>query len=116
MKSFLLNRSGDYVIRNNEFVMIEGDEELAQCVRILLQTSKEEWFLDVDHGLDREPIFAKPFNEVNAKDSIIESVLQEPRIASVEEITFSRVDRMLEIDMKLLKSDGEILLVEGVTV
>lgn len=116
MKSFLLDSSGDYVIRNNEFVLIEGDEELAQCVRVLLQTSKEEWFLDTDLGLDRETIFSKQFNEVNAKDSIIETVLQESRIESVEDITFSKTGRLLEISLSLLKADGELLNVEGVSV
>jgi hypothetical protein len=116
MKTLLIDQTGDLVFKNGDFVLIEGDEELAQSVKVLLQTSKGEWFLDESFGLDRNSIFSKNFNEEEAKNSIIEVLAQEERIASVEEITFSRIARELYVTLSLLKQDGTALLLQEVNI
>lgn len=114
MKTLLLDETGDLVLEQGSFLWIEGDEELAQSVRMILGTAKGEWFLDEEFGLDREPIFVKKFNENEARDSIIEALSVEPRIASVEEMKFTREGRVLSVDLTLRKQDGETLYVQGV--
>lgn len=114
MKSFKLDENGDFVLQNGSFVMVEGDDELAQQATIAIKTSKGDWFLDPDEGTDREPLFAKIFNESEAKESIIESLEELSEPVTVEEITFSRVNRTLSIDLTLAKEDGSLLNVEGV--
>lgn len=114
VKAIKLDENGDYIIENGSFVMIEGNEQLAQEVRIAVQTSKGEWFLDLDEGMNREALFAKKFDENNAKTSIIESLMSLSEPLSVESITFNRVNRLLLVDMILRKDDGVRLIVEGV--
>lgn len=114
MKSPLIDETGDVVFKNGDLVMIEGDEELAQGIRVLLETSLEEWFLDPDFGLDRNSILVKKFNEMEATDAIIEALEAESQIAFLEKITFAITGRSLTIDLSLLKANGEVLDIEGV--
>lgn len=116
MKTFLLDETGDLVVENGSFVWVEGDEELAQSVRVLLQTAVGEWFLDNELGVNRDPITAKRFSENEARDSIIESLAAEPRISSIDSIVFTKVGRELLIDLVLLKADGDTLEMTGVNI
>lgn len=116
MKAIKIDENGDWVYENGAFVMIEGDEQLAQEARISIQTSKGEWFLDLDAGMDRKPLFAKVFNENNAKNSIIESLMGTSEPLAAEKIAFAKVDRVRYVDLVLRKEDGELLNVEGVRV
>jgi phage baseplate assembly protein W len=114
MKTLLLNQEGDFVLEQGSFLWVEGDEELAQSVRVILQTRLGEWFLNLGLGLDRNTILGKNFNEVEAKSSIIEALAEEPRISGVEEITFTKTGRELSVSLKLLKENGEVLLLTEV--
>lgn len=114
MKSLLLDETGDIVIENGTFVMAEGDDELAQQVRIAWQTAKGEWFLDPDEGTNREPLIAKQFNENNARDSLIESLTGLTEPIDVETLSFSREGRTLFVDAILRKQGGTTLTMEGV--
>jgi hypothetical protein len=114
VKAIKLDENGDYIIENGSFVMIEGDEQLAQEVRFAVQTSFGEWFLDLNEGMHREALFAKRFDENDAKNSIIEALMNLSEPLSVESITFNRVNRLLLVDMILRKEDGARLIVEGV--
>ncbi len=106
--------NGDLVLSGGSFLYVEGDIELAQSVENVLATAKGEWFLDEDHGLERDAILGKQFNESEATDAIIEAVTQEERIASVEDIryAFDKVTRTLSVSMQLRKDDGEIIPLE----
>lgn len=118
MKSYLLDETGDLVIRDGQFAMVEGNEELAQQVRISLQTEKGEWFLDLEEGLDYNSIFSKDFNETEARDAILEAIadVSEPLLA--EEITFVRDEKARKMEIKpiLRKENGDELDVEGVEI
>lgn len=116
MKSIKLDKNGDSVMVDGDFVWIEGDEELAQQVAITLKTAKEEWFLDLDEGMDRTPFFSKTFLENEAKDSLIEAVGQVPGIAMAEDISFSRSGRVLTVSMTLRKEDGDTLELQEVEI
>lgn len=118
MKSFKLDENGDLILENGSFVMIEGDEELAQQARISIQTEKGEWFLDPEEGMDREPIFTKFFNEIDAKDSIMESTIGTSEPLRFESIDFHRDvrSRKTTVDIVMQKEDGEVLTLEGVEI
>lgn len=114
MKSFLLDNKGDLVMKNGTFVIVEGNEELKQQIRMSLLTSKGEWFLDVEEGMDREPIFSKFFNEVEARDSIIESLSNLSETVLVEEINFIRdmQKREMQVLLSLRKENEEAFKLE----
>lgn len=108
MESLKLEK-GDLIIENGDLATIEGVDEVSQCIERVLTTNKDEWFLDVHHGLDYAVIFAKPFDEEQARLAIVEAVYQEPRVRSVEniEFRFDRRDRYLEIFVEVVLQNGE---------
>lgn len=114
MKALKLDETGDFILENGEFVMIEGDEQLAQEAEISIGTKKGEWFLNLDEGMDRTPIIGKNFNENGARSSIIESLIGTSEPLAAESIVFAKVDRTLLVDAEFKKEDGTRLSVEGV--
>ena len=116
MKSLKLDESGDLVFENGSFVVIDGDDELAQQIRSSYKMRKGEWFLDEDEGMEREPFFTKLFNEDDARDAIIDSTSETSEPLEYEDIIFTKVEnsRRLQVDVRVKKSDGETLVVEGV--
>lgn len=108
----------DLVIRNGDFNMIEGDDELAQSVRMNIEAAQGEWFLDLNYGMDREPFETKPFNEEAAQLALIEAATADERIASVENIVMTPdfVTRRLKVTMRLIKETGDTLDIEGVEI
>lgn len=116
MKALKIDENGDWVMKDGEFVVIEGDEQLAQEARISIQTVRGEWFLNLDEGMDRSAILGKNFDENNARSNIIESLMNTSEPLMVEEITFTKVDRTLVIEPTLRKSDGTTMEVGGVRI
>lgn len=119
MKAFKIDASGDFIIEKGSFVMVEGDDELIQQIRMSYLTRKGEWFLDEDEGLEREPLFAKFFDQDEAKDAIIESTIGTSESLEYENITFDRdkkTTRKMVVNVNVSKEDGTILSMEGVEI
>lgn len=110
--------NNDLVIFNGDFQMVEGDAELAQSVRMNIEAARGEWFLDLNYGMDREPMETKPYNEEMVQLSIIEAATSDERIASVENLKMSPnfATRRLAVSMQLVKETGEIIDLEGVEI
>lgn len=101
---------GDLVIENGDFVLVGGAEEEAQCIERVLTTNQGEWFLNELHGLDYSQVFTRPFDEDRARLALVEAINQEPRVESVEEITFhfDRPNRHMDVYVR-----AKIRLVSG---
>ena len=111
--------NGDINFKDGELEMIEGDEELAQAVEMILKTSLGEFGLDEFLGVERENLLGKNLDEEEAQYDIIEAISQEERIATVEDIEFQfdRKARSIRIKLKLIKEeDGQELVLGGVDV
>jgi hypothetical protein len=108
--------NGDLIIENGDVVLVSDDDELAQSTAINLKTRLGEFFLEEDSGLNRENILGKNFNHELVRDDIIECVMQDDRIASVEniEIVDDRAKRKRTISLTLVKDNGDTVQVEGV--
>ncbi|MGI6014372.1 MAG: DUF2634 domain-containing protein [Oscillospiraceae bacterium] len=63
MKGFAMDETGDVVIANNEIMMVTGSELMRQQVQNVLRTNLEEWFLDLDEGIDYHNIIGKGITE-----------------------------------------------------
>lgn len=59
MKCFALDDKGDLLIKNNEIVMINGNELLKQNIEMVLSTNKGEWSLNIDEGINFANILGK---------------------------------------------------------
>lgn len=56
---FALDSSGDVVFQKNKIVMISDKELTAQTIRTVLNTNKNEWFLNTDEGITFSNILVK---------------------------------------------------------
>ncbi|MDE3837943.1 hypothetical protein C0966_00780 [Bacillus methanolicus] len=102
---------GDLVVENGELVMIDGDEELAQSIRSILETRKGEFFLEPEHGLSYENLLGKNTNKEALRDDIIEAVSQEPRVESIPDIQIidDRKARKRSVKLTIQKETGELV-------
>jgi phage baseplate assembly protein W len=100
---------GDLVVENGELVMIDGDEELAQSIRSILETRKGEFFLEPEHGLSFENLFGKTAYPDELRDDIIEAVSQEPRVESITNVQIfdNRETRKRSVNLTIQKENGE---------
>lgn len=105
---------GDLVIENGNLLMIEGDEELAQSVRSVLQTRKGEFFLDPEHGMSFDNLLGKTANQDETRDDIIEALSQIDELQAVNEVTFidDRRARKRNVVLSIEKSNAEELVIE----
>jgi len=111
MQSFKLI-DGDLAFDSTgDLVMIDGPEELAQCCEISLGTNGGEWFLNPDMGIDFSLFLGKNLNQEQMRDEITRGLLQDDRIASVEEVTFNPngTTRVQEITFRATAVTGEVI-------
>lgn len=110
---FKTDSTGDLVFDGqNDLVLVEGDDELMQCVADILTTNLGEWFLNPsDHGFPLYEVLGDKFDREEVTDRLVAAVLQESRIAAVEEITweFDRKERKLTGTFRIVKRDGEVI-------
>lgn len=92
--------------------MITGPEVTAQAVRAVLQTYKDEWFFDVDHGTDYMQLLGNYPDDLLIEDVITEAVYQVEGVDIIEDINISREGRMLGISLRLRLTTGESITVE----
>jgi len=90
------------------FRMVEGVDEAAQAIRVLLSTNTGEWFLNRAHGLDYSVIQVKNPQMQEIRLALQEALDQEQRVENIEniELEFDERERKLKIDL-LLQVDGE---------
>ena len=83
--------SRDLVVDENGFIeQISGDETTAQCVRLTLQTWKEEFFLDTTHGTEYDRVLGKKPHELatNEVDEVMrDAIFQESDVSQVDDLT-----------------------------
>ncbi|OAH53906.1 hypothetical protein AWH48_11600 [Domibacillus aminovorans] len=99
---------GDIVIENNEWVWIDGDDELVQSIESTMQTRLDELDLAPGHGMRYDNLLGKEANPEAARSDIIEAVMQEPRVRSVPnvQITDDTTARTRSVFVTIEKEDG----------
>jgi phage baseplate assembly protein W len=110
LKSFFLDANGQFNFdgRNN-LVMVSDDDELIQCVGMIISTNTGEWFLNPSFGLDRFNILGKKMDRDRITATITAAIItNEPRVASVDsiELDFSNSQRSLGVTFTFTKQDG----------
>lgn len=119
MQSFKLTADGDLEFDSRgDLVMVEGDEELAQCCRVAIGTNEGEWFLNPEIGLAFRLFLGKLASEEEMRNELTRALLQEERIENVDDVTFTvdRAARLLTVTFKATGTSGEIIQQEGVTI
>lgn len=116
MKTFKIV-DGDLVLdKKMNVVMLEGIDELAQCIERTLTTNIGEWFLNIEFGLDYNAIQGKGKDKEGIQFAIREAILQDDRVDDVEFISIDvdRVNRYLTVKLNITTKDGQSI--EGLEV
>lgn len=119
MQSFKLTADGDLEFDSSgNLVMIEGDEELAQCCRVAIGTNEGEWFLNPEIGLAFRLFLGKLASQEEMRNELTRALLQEERIESVDDVTFKvdRAARLLTVTFTATGTNGEVIQQEGVSI
>ena len=101
---------GDIVLDGqNDIALITGDDEIVQTIRENLSTNKGEWILNTDVGFDRFSILGQKYNQDNAIDLLRETIFQDDRIDTIEnlDLDFERKSRTLTVKFEIIKKTGE---------
>ena len=109
--------NGDIVFNSQlNLVMVEGKDEEVQAVERLLTTNTEEWFLNIEHGLNYRKLQGKGISDEEIYLAVMQALAQEERIAEVESIDIQRDDkrRTVAIGFRCLMQSGEMLQGEEV--
>lgn len=98
MKSLALDSTGDLLIQNNQFQMVDGNELLRQKVQEVLSTKKGEWFYDWEQGIEFSQLLGKNVTEESVRSEIEDGLRQ--------------VDESLYISDFSMKVEGRTLIVD----
>lgn len=109
MKGFALNSNGDVIIENNKIKMVDGAELIRQTVLTVLGTNKNEWFLNIDEGIDFSNLLGKKKDDEIIRNEIIQGLQQVDSSFVLETFNcdFDRKNRKLTISFKAKNSAGE---------
>ncbi|WP_341320818.1 DUF2634 domain-containing protein [Solibacillus sp. FSL H8-0523] len=78
--------NGDLHFENGDFVLIDGPEEVAQCVEISIGTNLGGWFLDESAGTEHMLLLEKTTDD-EARSEVLRVLAQEERIDMIESVT-----------------------------
>lgn len=89
--------NGDIVFENGDFKLVDGYDELAQAIWTVLSINKNEWFLNMNWGLD--------YSKISGKGKYKEDI-----IAAIEEAIYL-VDRVKQVYIKDVEVTSERKLI-----
>ncbi|MGN0243472.1 MAG: hypothetical protein ACI4CT_05365 [Lachnospiraceae bacterium] len=113
MKGFMLDSSGDIVVKNGDIQLVHDRELTAQTTKFVLQTNTGEWFLNDEEGIDVRSITVKNPNEDLIMDNIKLGLIQVDETFEISEFDFSvGKDRKSTINFTAETDDGEEVEIE----
>lgn len=110
-----LTKEHDIAIKDGDFFWVSGAKQVAQQVKITLLTFKEEWFLDIEHGIPYlDNILVKNPNRAEVEAILRTAVKDVPDVTAVPSMRLfvNHPARKLRVDMDVETAQG----VEKVTV
>ncbi|MGA4517194.1 DUF2634 domain-containing protein [Solibacillus silvestris] len=102
--------NGDLSFEGGDFIVIEGVEEVQQCLEIMLSSNLGEWFLNEDFGFNYHMALENPEDE-EVQAEIARVLAQEERVTTIDEITTTR-DKKL----RTLEAGYTVSIVGGKTI
>ncbi len=110
MNILINDLTGDIDIQNNNWVMVEGVDEIAQIIKQNLQTVLGEWFLDTTLGLPWfTEIFEKGNSQKNIDNVIINQIALSPGVISLVQYSSdvsNRAAREMTIEFQAYTVEG----------
>lgn len=115
MRGFLLI-NGDLSFSNGELTMIDGLDEIAQSLSIIIQTRLGEFYLDETVGTNWDALLTKGFDENAAHDAIVEALMEDDRVEQVTDIEFSISGRILSVAATIQTATGDPVQIADVSI
>ena len=81
---------GDLVIQGNDFIMVDGIDEIGQCIESTLGTNLGEFVLEPEHGIEYLNMLGKGVTEEDIQAEVFAGLSQEERIETVTVIIVTR--------------------------
>ena len=97
MKSLALDATGDLLIENNAFQMVDGNELLRQKVQEIINTKKGEWFFDWEHGIEFSNFLGKGVTEEAVMAEIEDGLRQVDEGLVITEFAMTKSGRGLTV-------------------
>lgn len=116
MKGFMLNDSGDLVIKNGEIQMVTDNELTVQTVQFVLNTNKGEYFFDFDEGINFKNILGvKEIDESVLKSEIMSALSQVDTSLELDtmDLSFDTSTRKLHVKFTAKTNNGEVVEVSN---
>lgn len=105
-----LSSDHDIYLEDNDFALVAGPDESAQSILIRLWTYYGEWFLDTSLGTPHyEKILGNPFRPNNQAAIYRRRILATEGVTAIENFSYSRVARNLEVSATARLTDGSIV-------
>lgn len=111
MRTFKI-KDNDLAIENGNLAMVDGKDEIIQSTERILTTNKNEFFLNIDLGLDYNQIQGKGKDKESIRFAILEALNQDDRVLEVEfvNIDIDRKVRELQVNFRYTTNEG---IIEG---
>lgn len=103
--------TNDLTLKNNDLMLIDNAERVAQQIQITLQFWLGEWFLDTSEGVPYlEHVLVKNPNENHIRQILTEKILSVEGVNSVTSMTLTleRIRRFLTVEYEVDTTYGFI--------
>ena len=109
--SIKLNDDNDFKFdsSNNRLVLVSDVNNLIQAMKILLKTGLGEIRTFPQFGIDMPKLLDRNMSNDNIKNAVYNAIIKDPRVASIDKITVTKSNRILNIDVKLTSNEGATL-------
>ena len=107
MKGFMLDNTGDVVIKSGAVQMVNGNDLLKQTIKTILGTNKGEWPLNPDEGIDFSIILGKGVEEETIMNELQQGLSQVDETLALTNFTMSNVGRKYKITFTAQRATGE---------
>lgn len=108
MKDLRVDTSGELVLMDNDFLIVEDETDLEQSLKLILTTRIGEFVLDENLGTLWDNLLGKEYNAEYLEQDIRNAILeQEDRIAEVTSVEQKVTGRSLTVVLNCITKTNE---------
>ncbi|WP_341778589.1 hypothetical protein [Levilactobacillus sp. HBUAS70063] len=102
MQDAELDETGDFQLDNGDILTVSGDDELAQAVKIIIQSRLSEFEPAEELGISTDNMYGKNISTEYLATDISDAIMeQEPRVATVTSVQVGKPDEDRNVDVKV---------------
>jgi hypothetical protein len=94
-----MTASGDLFVGPLGTSFVSGTEAIAQLLRIAVRLFTNEWFLNLDAGVNWDAILGEKYNEQLIRESLTPVILASPGVAAINSLAISLNDTTRQVSI-----------------